>query len=301
MSLALRTLFCAFFLATPALADPQVIDLWPGKAPGEKEAIAEEKVTKKGELVTSITNVSKPTLEVHLAPKESATGVAILIAPGGGYNNLAWDHEGEQIAAWANSQGITGVILKYRVPRRAETPKDKPPLGALQDAQRAMGIIRSKATEWSVDPKKVGMLGFSAGGHLTLWTSTTFDQRSYDAIDAADKESCRPDFAVMIYPGGTFEKGTTDLKPEIKVSKETPPSFLAMASDDPVNSENCIAIYLALKKAGVPVEMHLYTKGGHGFGIRPTAGPAATWPARCGEWMKAIGVVRGESRSSKSE
>lgn len=282
--------------AVAAAAEPVVIDLWPGKAPGETADVADEKLTKKGDVVTSITNVSKPSIKVYPAPKETATGVALLIAPGGGYNNLAWDHEGEQVAAWANSLGITGVILKYRVPRRPDTAKDKPPAGALQDAQRAIGIVRSKAAEWGVDPKRVGMLGFSAGGHLTAWASTNFDKRTYEAVDEADAQSGRPDFAVMVYPGGAIEKGATtpQLKPEITITKETPPSFLTMASDDPVNSENCIALYLALKKAGVPAEMHLYTKGGHGYGLRPTAGVPATWTKRCEEWMRVIGVLKGQ-------
>src|SRR3954465_14142921 len=148
-----------------AEAAPQIIELWPaGKVPGEKADIGPEKPTEKNGVITSITNVSKPTIEVHLPPKEKATGVAIVIAPGGGYRNLAWDHEGAQIAAWANSVGMAGIIVKYRVPRRADQPQDQPPIGALQDAQRAMGIIRSKAGEWGIDAKKIGMLGFSAGG-----------------------------------------------------------------------------------------------------------------------------------------
>ncbi|HEX8910901.1 MAG TPA: alpha/beta hydrolase [Humisphaera sp.] len=284
--------------AAPVPAKPAVvIDLWPaGKVPGEAADIGPEKATEKNGAITSLTNVSKPTISVYPAPKDHNTGLAVLVAPGGGYNVLAWDHEGEQIARWANSAGMTAAILKYRVPRRADTPRDKPPLGALQDAQRAMGVFRSRAAEWGADPKKVGMLGFSAGGHLTAWTSTNYEKRAYDAVDEADKVSSRPDWAVLIYPGGTIEKGTIDLKPEIKVTKDTPPSFLAMAHDDPVNTENCIALYLAMKRAGVSAEMHLYATGKHGFGIRPTAGPAATWPKRCEEWLGAIGVLGGEKK-----
>ncbi|QOV92550.1 alpha/beta hydrolase [Humisphaera borealis] len=279
--------------ASPAQAgEPVILKLWPAKAPGETVEIAAEKQTEKEGVVTSITNVSEPTLKVYAAAKDSASGIGLLVAPGGGYNVLAWDHEGEQIAKWANSLGITAGILKYRVPRRPGTEKDQPPIGALQDAQRAMSIMRAKAGEWGIDPAKIGMLGFSAGGHLTAWTSTNFDKRSYQAFDDADKQSCRPDFAVIIYPGGTIVKDTFELKPEIRVSDKTPPSFIAMASDDRVNSDNCIALYNAMKKAGVPVEMHLYAKGGHGFGIRPTAGPAATWPKRCEEWMKVMGWVK---------
>ncbi|MDB5298316.1 MAG: Acetyl esterase/lipase, partial [Phycisphaerales bacterium] len=277
--------------ASAKSAEPTVVRLWPGKAPGETADLGPEKPEVKGDVVTRLTNVSDPTITVYPAPRATATGVALLIAPGGGYTHLAWDHEGVQIAAWANSVGVTAAVLKYRVPRRPDTAKDKPPLGALQDAQRAMGLLRSRASDWGADPAKVGMLGFSAGGHLTAWASTTFDKRAYPAVDDADKASSRPDFAVLIYPGGAVEKGTTDLKPELIVTKETPPSFLAMATDDPVNPDNCIGLYQALRKAGVPAEMHLYAKGGHGFGTRPTAGPAATWPARCEEWMRTINVL----------
>jgi acetyl esterase/lipase len=281
--------------AVEPAAKPQVIDLWPaGKVPGEKAgAVGPEKRTEKAGVVTSITDVSVPSIEVHLAPKATATGVAIVIAPGGGYKNLAWDHEGEQIAAWANGRGITGVVLKYRVPKRLDQPQDQPPIGALQDAQRAMGLVRANASAWGVDAKKVGLLGFSAGGHLTAWASTNFDKRAYDVVDDADKLSSRPDFAVGIYPGGVIDPATLELKPEIKVSKESakelPPFFLVHASND--KSENSAALYLALKKAGASPEMHLYAKGGHGFGIRPTAGAAATWPARLEEWLGAIGVL----------
>lgn len=290
---------CAFVLlpavlTVPAAAEsqPAVLKLWPGQVPGETTAIEPEKVTEKQGVVTSITNVSEPSLKVYAAPKDKANGVGLLIAPGGGYNVLAWDHEGEQIARWANSIGITAGILKYRVPRRPGTEKDKPPVGALQDAQRAMSLMRSKAGEWNLDPAKIGMLGFSAGGHLTAWTSTTFNERAYEAVDDIDKQSSRPDFAVLVYPGGAVVKDTLELKPEIKVSDKTPPSFITMATDDRVNPDNCIALYVALRKAGVPVEMHLYAKGGHGFGIRPTAGPAATWNQRVEEWMKVMGWVK---------
>jgi acetyl esterase/lipase len=272
-------------------AAPQIIELWPtGKVPGEKGELAEKKTEKNG-VVTSITDVSRPTIEVHLPPKDKATGVAIVIAPGGGYKNLAWDHEGEQIATWANSAGMAGIILKYRVPRRADQPQDQPPIGALQDAQRAMGIVRSHASEWGFDAKKVGFLGFSAGGHLTAWISTNCDKRAYEAVDDADKQSCRPDFSVMIYPGGVVEKGTINLKPEIKITKDVPPGFLAVAAND--QTDNSIAIFQGYKQAGVTVEMHIFAKGGHGFGIRPQTGAAATWPARCQEWLQTIGVLQG--------
>ena len=285
-------------LLAPAYAadEPLVINVWPGKAPGETADIGDEKADiKPGETkVRSITNVSKPTLTVYRPAKDKDTGVAIVVAPGGGYNVLAWDHEGEQVAAWLNSIGVTGILLKYRVPRRADQPKDQPPVGALQDAQRALSIVRSKAKEWNIDPKRIGMLGFSAGGHLTAWASTNYDKRAYEASDDIDKVSCRPDFAVLIYPGGLIARGKDELSPEIRVTKETPPTFLVHASDD--KAENSVMMYQALRKASVPAEMHLYASGGHGFGLRPSPHPCATWPQRCTEWLKDQKVLTESSK-----
>jgi len=273
---------------------PMTVDLWPGQAPGEDGSVGEEKLDRKpGETaIRGITNVTKPTLSVYRPDPAKETGVAVVVFPGGGYNMLAWDHEGEQVARWLNSIGVTAAVLKYRVPRRADTPKGTPPTQALMDAQRAIGIVRGKASEWGVDPKRIGVLGFSAGGHLAAWSSTNYDRRAYEPIDDADKADCRPDFAVLIYPGGAVTRGTTDLSPEIKVGSQTPPMFLAHAGDDPVSPENSVAIYLALKRAGVPAELHIYTSGGHGFGLRPTGNPSSTWPARCEEWLRTRGVLK---------
>jgi acetyl esterase/lipase len=282
--------------ARAAAADPSgpvTLDLWPGKAPGETGTVGEERATKNAQgVVTSLTNISKPTLTVYPAPAEKATGVAVVICPGGGYNNLAWDHEGEQVARWLNSIGVTGAILKYRVPRREGSPRDQPPPQALIDAQRAMSLVRSKARDWGVDPKHIGILGFSAGGHLSAWTATNFDHRSYETVDDADKTSCRPDFAVMIYPGGVIKRDAEELAPEIRVTSQTPPCFFAHAGDDRVSPENSVRMYLALKRAGVPAELHIYNSGGHGFGLRPSDKPSSTWPARCEAWLRDIGVLK---------
>ncbi|HEY7156317.1 MAG TPA: alpha/beta hydrolase [Gemmataceae bacterium] len=281
------TLICLVFLAGfgRAADKPLVLDVWPGKPPGEAGSVGEETITgQKGG--RSLTNVSKPTLTVYRPAKDKDTGVAVVVAPGGGYRALAWDHEGEDVAAWLNSIGVTGVLLKYRVPRRDDHPK-----GPLSDAQRALSLVRGKAKEWGIDAKKIGMLGFSAGGHLTALTATNFDRRAYEPVDEADKESCRPDFAVIVYPGGVVRRGSEEMDPAIRVSKETPPAFITQASDDHVGVENSVILYLALKKAGVPAEMHLYAAGGHGYGLRPNKRPASAWTKRCEEWLRSRGVL----------
>ncbi len=293
----LRTLVIALCIPVAvAAAEPSVVfDVWPGKVPGETGNIGAEKFLeqKPGEKpVKRLTNITKPTLTVFRPAKDKDTGAAVLIAPGGGYNILAWDLEGEEVAAWLNSIGVTGIVLKYRVPRRPDQPKDQPPIGALQDAQRSLSLVRSKAKEWGIDPKRIGMLGFSAGGHLTAWAATNYEKRSYEPVDKMDEASCRPDFAVLIYPGGVIRRDSGQLAPEIHVSEKTPPCFLAQASDDPVNAENCIQIYLALKHAKVPADLHIYATGGHGFGLRPSDKPCSTWPKRCEEWLRAMHVLQ---------
>jgi acetyl esterase/lipase len=176
--------------------------------------------------------------------------------------------------------------LKYRVPRRPGKESVEP-VESLQDAQRAMSLVRSRAEEFGIDPKKIGMLGFSAGGHLTAKASTTFAKRSYQQIDDVDEVSSKPDFRVLIYPAYLVEKDAAAIKPEFPISKETPPAFLAHAGDDPVTPESSLFYYLALKRAGVPAELHIYSTGGHGFGLRDAPSPSHTWPKRCEEWLRA--------------
>jgi acetyl esterase/lipase len=274
-------------------AKPVTLDVWPGPAPGEVGNVGAEKVLddKPGQSkVKRITNVTRPTLTVFRPARDKDTGAAIVIAPGGGYNILAWDLEGEEVAEWLNSIGVTGIVLKYRVPRRPGTKG--PPPQALTDAQRALSLVRSKAAEWGIDPGRIGMLGFSAGGHLTAWAATNFDKRSYKPLDTIDEVSCRPDFAVLIYPGGVVPQKQDELAPEIRVTKETPPTFFVHAGDDKVRAENSVLMFLALRKVGVPTELHVYAAGGHGFGLRRGEQPRATWPQRCAEWLRAGGFLR---------
>jgi len=279
-----------FLSAAASAAEPTVIDLWPGKPPGETREVGEEKITgEKGG--RQLTNVTKLTITVYRPDKDRDTGAAVLIAPGGHYNFLAWDHEGEDAAAWLNSLGVTGVLLKYRVPRRPDESRDDPGFGPHQDAQRAMSLVRSKAKDWGIDPKRIGMLGFSAGGHLTASTATNFDKRAYEPIDDIDKESCRPDFAVLIYPAYLVDKGKKELNPEIRVDGKAPPMFFAHAGNDPIEVENSVVMYLALKKAKVSSELHLYSAGGHGFGLRKSNLPCSTWPQQCAAWLRQQGIL----------
>jgi acetyl esterase/lipase len=484
--------------SSQAQEKPVVLDVWPGKVPGETGKIGDEKLLdpnpKDKKAVMRLTNVSKPTITIFRPKKDKDTGAAVVICPGGGYNILAWDLEGEEVAAWLNSIGVTGIVLKYRVPRRPGDAKDKPPIGPLQDAQRAMSLVRSKASEWNIDAKRIGILGFSAGGHLAAATSTNYDKRAYESMDDVDKVSCRPDFAVLVYPAyltakrvaergvdlvvlakdqplqlpsdldekigeriakipavkavdfslsdyvsvpkgqakgeevriivqgwrhdsfmmdkfrfvsgrkfkegekgvallgnrqadilkkkvgdnvtiegeslkviGIFEgptgfensflvmplpelqrmklrkgrvtgfsvilkngdekqvkaakeaieglqneKGESlrlaaepisryldkygfaddDLAADIRVTKDSPRTFFAHASNDGVKSDNSVQMYLALKRAGVAAELHIYATGGHGFGLRASNQPCSTWPERCGEWLRNQGLLK---------
>lgn len=271
------------------------VKLWPGRAPGEtKELPAERDTTQTtdgliaGRRLIRLGNVSEPTIEIHPAPESNRNGAAVLVCPGGGYHILAMDLEGSEVCQWLNSIGVTGVLLKYRVPRREGLEKHAAPL---QDAQRAMGIVRRRAAEWGIDPKRVGVLGFSAGGHLAAALSTA-PQRTYSRLDEADDLSYRPDFSVLVYPGYLTVKEEQDrVAPELKITAETPPTFLVMAQDDPVRVENVLGYAMGLKQANVPFELHVYPTGGHGYGLRRTANPVTSWPDRVGEWLKARGVL----------
>lgn len=280
-------------------ADPSsVLQVWPGKVPGETGEIGPEKVqdSKPGEKpVKRLTNISNPTISIFRPAKDKDTGAAVLICPGGGYNILAWDLEGEEVAAWLNGLGVTGIVLKYRVPRRPNQAKDQPPPGPLQDAQRALSLVRGKAKDWNLDPKRIGILGFSAGGHLTAAAATNFDKRAYEPIDDIDQVSCRPDFAVLIYPAYLIARDKDVLNPDIRVRKECPPMFFAHASNDGVKADNSALMYLALKRVGVPAELHIYSTGGHGFGLRPSPNPCSTWPQRCADWLRTQGFLASGS------
>ena len=244
-----------------------------------------------------INNVSRPTMTVY-SPKEKNTGAAVVVFPGGGYQILAIDLEGTEVCDWLTSKGITCVLLKYRVPGEGILPKSgayPASSEALEDAQRTVGLVRFHAAEWHIDPHKIGVLGFSAGGHLVAAMSVHFEHRLYPAVDAADRESCRPDFAVAIYPGHlSLSEDGPGLNPDIArhISSQTPPTFLLQNEDDNVDGVNqSLVYYAALKKAGIPVEMHLYAQGGHAFGLRSTKLPVTKWPQLVETWLGTIGMI----------
>jgi acetyl esterase/lipase len=274
-------------------AGPDEIKVWPASVPGEANfqppAPNPNAKPLKDDGVLRVTLVTDPTLTLFRAPADKANGTAVLVCPGGGYNILAFDKEGTEIAEWLNSIGVTAAVLKYRVPRR---DKDAPHAAPLQDAQRALRLIRQNAKAWGVNPKAVGILGFSAGGNLTVMTGTHWDETTYDKQDSADSLSCRPDFMIPIYPAYLGdEKNPGPLNPLVRVTKETPPTFIAVTQDDALRDVNSALFYVELKKAAVPAELHIYTKGGHGYGLRPSADPVHTWPKRCEEWLRAMGFL----------
>ncbi len=272
------------------------LPIWPGTVPDAQPVPGPEYVKRFTNLVAGkpcirVDNVSQPTMTVY-SPKGSSTGAAVVVFPGGGYQCLAIDLEGTEICDWLASRGITAVLLKYRVPALDfEGYRESRP--ALQDAQRTVGLVRFHADEWHIDRHKIGVIGFSAGGHMVAATSTRFDQRLYPAIDAADKESCRPDFAIALYPGHLWHPDKSfELNPNVPVTSHTPPTFLLHAENDPVDSvHHSLVYYLALKNAGVPVEMHLYTQGGHAFGLRRTEQPITSWPELVEKWLQTIWIT----------
>jgi acetyl esterase/lipase len=275
------------------------VRIWPGTVPDAQPVAGPENATTTvtnsliaGKPWVAVGNVSQPTMTVY-SPKGTNTGAAVVIFPGGGYNVLAIDLEGTEVCDWLTFKGITGVLLKYRVPHSGPHGLREPKAPtALEDAQRTMGLVRFHAAEWHIDPHKIGVLGFSAGGHLVAAISTHFEKRLYPVVDAADKESCRPNFAVALYPGHLWNEKGFGLNPTIPVISNTPPTFILQAENDPVDTVNhSLAYYIALKKAGVPVEMHLYAQGGHAFGLRPTKFPITRWPQLMETWLRTIGMI----------
>jgi acetyl esterase/lipase len=281
----------------------QQLPIWPsgapGVTPGANASPEVDTTTAKDNLIDGkplirLGNVSTPTITLYKPAKASGAVPAVVVFPGGGYHILAIDLEGTEVCDWLNSSGVACVLLKYRVPDSGQYPKSS---AALQDAQRAVGLVREHAAEWGIDPKRVGVLGFSAGGHLAAALSTHFDKRIYDPVDAADQLSCRPDFAVVIYPGYlALDKQNMAPNPEINPTADTPPTFIVQAEDDPVHVENATNYFLALKNAKVPAELHIYADGGHGYGLRRTSLPVTAWPLLVEKWLHTINVLSTAER-----
>lgn len=300
MKLMIFALFAVFasagLAAQPTVWQPATghtqIPIWPGAAPNAQPVPGAETETD-----GAVTNVTRPTMTVY-APKGENTGAAVVVFPGGGFQILAIDLEGTEICDWLTSKGITCVLLKYRVPSvpyvwqcdcRPHNLTTSVP--SLQDAQRTVRLVRTHAAEWHIDPHKIGVIGFSAGGYLVAEVSTNFKRRLYTPVDAVDKESSRPDFAAAIYPGHLATDHDA-LNPNVPVSRDTPPTFLLQAEDDDVDGvQQSLVYYKALKNADVPVEMHLYAHGGHAFGLRRTKLPISEWPQLVEIWLRTIGMI----------
>ncbi|MEZ6137686.1 MAG: alpha/beta hydrolase [Pirellulaceae bacterium] len=289
------TLLAVVSIADGTCAQQHTLKVWPDAPPGRIAAVGQEADTSNessnqvaGKPVIRLGNVSQPTIAVFSPPADKNTGAAVLVCPGGGYNILAYDLEGTEVCHWLNSIGITGVVLKYRVPRPEGEAR---PIEPLQDAQRALSLVRENAKTWGIQPNRIGVLGFSAGGNLAARLSTNYQQRAYPAIDAVDQVSCRPDFALLIYPAYLFEKDKEDLvASDLPLDDKVPPTFMTMANDDRVDSENVLRYALGLKRANVPVALHLFSRGGHGFGLRETDVAATHWPKLAAKWLQEIGL-----------
>jgi len=273
------------------------ISLWPdglpeGATPFDPKKIEQLKKSKDPE---RIRYVETPSITLYKAPADKANGCAVLIAPGGGYNILAWPKEGLEVAEWFNSIGVTAAVLKYRVPRRNPEAIHLEPL---QDAQRAMRLMRLNAEKWNIDPNRIGMLGFSAGGHLTAMTGIHHEKAAYEAKDEADKLTTRPNFICPIYAaylGPNYKDDSPELGPLARVNFKTPPTFLAVTADDTHRGSQAALLFVELRMRKIPAELHVYSKGGHGYGIRPSDNPVSRWHHRLGDWLKVHGFLEKPS------
>jgi acetyl esterase/lipase len=283
--------FCVMSLFFSSAAQEKTIRLFPKGAPGQTAALEEEADESgnrvAGETVLRITNVSVPTVTIYNPSEEVANGSALVVCPGGGYNLLAYDLEGDEVCLWLNELGITAILLKYRVPQPPGSGKHEAPL---QDLQRAVSYVRANAKALNIDPDRIGVMGFSAGAHLSVMACNSFDRRAYPAVDEVDRASCRPNFCLLVYPA-YLDGENFQLAPEIQVSSKTPPTMLIQTEDDRSFINSSLFYYYALKQAGVPVWMHLYHRGGHGYGLRDTGAVVNSWPDRAEDWFREIGII----------
>ena len=269
--------------SSPQLQGNAQLDLWPKGHLGDTDKPREVVKPSEGDNIIRLTDVYTPSMTVYRPVDAKGVTPAVLVCPGGGYNILAIDLEGTEIAEWLNSIGITAVVLKYSVPDNE--------WGAFNDGQRAMALIRHNAKDWEIDPQRVGIIGFSAGANLAARLSTNFEEKKYDHVDKADKENSRPDFAMLVYPWLRVENEDDELAEEFVVTSKTPRTILIHAQDDWVKPENSILYFLALKKAKVKSELHVFPSGGHGYGLRPSEHAVSGWPKLCKVWMQKMGII----------
>ena len=294
--LSIALLFCLTLSLTAA--EPQVVKVWPDTPPGPPAKVTGEEYDRQkptdrlvgGKSVMKITNIANAELHIYPAPKATATGAACVICPGGGYNILAWDLEGTEVAEWFNTIGVTGIVLKYRTPTGPHGDPGKWQ-GPVMDAQRALSLTRTHAEDWNIDPQRVGILGFSAGGNLAAHTAVENGNRLYEKIDAVDDASCAPDFAMLIYPAYISDKAGNLTEGFDQVNEKTPRMFFVHAANDGVTPLSSVLLFAELEKANVPAELHIYPTGGHGYGLRPTEQAVTHWAKRAGGWMKESGLL----------
>ena len=288
---------CVGYMQTAAAQD-KPIKLFPEGVPGGADTVAEKRNTDgnrvAGGNVLRITNVSQPTITVYQPPQEFAAGSAVIVCPGGGYDLLAYDLEGDEACLWLNDLGITAVLLKYRVPQREGRPPYEAPL---EDLQRAISYVRAHRASLNIDPERIGVLGFSTGGHLAALAATQFDRRTYP-LRAVDKASCRPNFCLLVYPSHLGARATDSClqtAPELRVTKRTPPTMIVQTEDDKSFIDGSLSYYRALKSAGVRAWLFLYSRGGHGYGLRDTGAMVNSWPDRAEDWFREIGVITADA------
>jgi acetyl esterase/lipase len=295
-TLLLASLALATFASLHAAEPAAILKLWPEMPPGDPLDVGPETdITKPtdnlvgGRRIIKLANVAIPEMHVFLPPADKRNGSAVIICPGGGFNILAWDLEGTEVADWLNDIGVAAIVVKYRVPTGNRDPKW---LAPVQDAERAMSLTRSRGAEWGIAADQIGILGFSAGGYTAGHVTVNHSKRAYEPVDGADKFPFRPDFAVLVYSAYLNKDKTTDLQPQVQPDKDTPPVFFVHAKDDPIPCEGSIALFLALKSVNVPCELHIYETGGHGYGLRPVdQHPVTLWPARCEDWLRSRGLL----------
>lgn len=279
------------YSADDAAQTPIIKGLWPAGTTNSSIEVSERELPARGN-IRRITDIKNPTLTLYPANTNSAGSVpAVLVFPGGGYSILAIDIEGTEIAEWLNSIGITAIVVKYRVPNNRN--------GAFQDGQRAIRLVRHHAKEWNIDSKSVGVIGFSAGGHLSARLSTDFHKRSYINLDVADKQDCRPDFCILMYPAYLANKKSKKVAKELPITSNTPPTFIIQTKDDRSFVDGTIIYAQALKNADVSSTFHLFEVGGHGYGLRPPkkGNETSQWPKLCKEWLKERSIINKVSNN----